>query len=339
MEPIFAIEEPEVHLHPQAARTLWERVSALPGQKLMTTHSPYYVQHVPLRDLRLVNLRGGRTFVASIPPVIDSDIPWNDSVTGFVAGPGKRIFEKDAVKNCVVAKSWFEKEIADKLGNCYRTDGDAAAKRQKITRLRHDCRILPSGEDEEELRFHGRRVRGEIFFARRWLLVEGVSEYLLLHALGQAFGWPVDSHGVAVIDFQQSGNAGIYPALAEAFGIPWNMIVDGDAASEKFKKQILNRGFDDADMVGKFSSLPSPNDLEDQLIADGHEQLLRDILAGVGGKSALTCSLDEFRARLKNRKTGYMGVLAPRVASDAALAAKMPKMFVEIITKLRAGTL
>jgi putative ATP-dependent endonuclease of the OLD family len=91
MEPIFAIEEPEVHLHPQAARTLWERMSALKGQKLMTTHSPYFVQHVPLRDLRLVCLRGGSTEVSFLPRSINSDLAWNESVTG-IAG---RFFEKD----------------------------------------------------------------------------------------------------------------------------------------------------------------------------------------------------------------------------------------------------
>jgi putative ATP-dependent endonuclease of OLD family len=310
----------------------------LTGQKMMTTHSPYFVQHVPLRDLRLVGLRGGCTEVSSIPRVRVSDIPWNESVTGFVAGPGRKFFEKDPITNCVAARSWFDGEIADKLAHCFRTDADVVAKREKISRLRHDCRTLPSAEDEEELRFHGRRVRGEIFFARRWLLVEGVSEYLLLHALGQALGWPLDAHGVSVIDFQQSGNAGIYPALAEAFGLPWNMIVDGDAASTQFKKQIINRGFNEDDLVGKFSTLASPNDLEDQLLADGHEQLLRNILATTGGKTALTCSLEDFRARLKNRKTGYMGILAPRIAADPALAAKMPKVFVELVTKLRDGS-
>jgi putative ATP-dependent endonuclease of OLD family len=151
-------------------------------------------------------------------------------------------------------------------------------------------------------------------------------------------GWPLDMHGVAVIDFQQSGSAGIYPALAEAFKIPWHMITDGDPESAKFRQQILDRGFRDDDLTNRFTTLPTPNDLEDQLIADGHIHVLRNILAEIGGKSALTCPVDEFRARLKNQKTGYMGVLSLRVAVDPALASQMPAAFVNLINKLRSNT-
>jgi len=214
---------------------------------------------------------------------------------------------------------------------------DAPAKADAVGRFRYSCRVLPTAQDEEELGFHGRRVRGEIFFARRWILVEGVTEYLLVHALGKALGWPLDTHGVSVVDFQQSGSAGIYPALAEAFGIPWHMIVDGDNESIKFKQQILDRGFREGDLVGHFVTLSPPNDLEDQLIADGHSALLREILANITGSSALTCDDAEFRARLKNRKTGYMGVLALRVGEDVALASQMPAAFVTLITNLRDG--
>jgi len=337
VEPIFTIEEPEVHLHPQAARTLWERVQALSGQKLITTHSPYFVQHVPLHDLRLVRLHGGRTEIATLPRQIVSDLPWNGSLDGHVSGAGGSIFSKDAETGRVAARSWFSEETAESLLRCYRRDADVGAKTAAVHRLRHSCRILPTAEDEEELGFHGRRVRGEIFFARRWILVEGVTEYLLLHALGKALGWPLDEHGVTVVDFQQSGSAGIYPALAEAFGIPWHMIVDGDAESAKFKRQILDRGFEEDDLTGRFVTLPPPNALEDQLIADGHVQLLREILAGIAGRSALTCPEPELRSRLKNRKTGYMGVLSLRVAGDAALASRMPAAFVTLITNLRDG--
>lgn len=338
MEAIFAIEEPEVHLHPQAARALWQRVSTLTGQRIMTTHSPYFVQHVPLRDLRIVALRGGQSEVASIPTRITSSVPWNETIGKFVAGAGLHaIFEKDAKTGTVAAKSWFDAELADKIANCFKADADAAEKKTRIEELRRDCRTLPSAEDEIELGFHGRRVRGEIFFARRWLLVEGVCEHLLVHAIARALDWPLDEHGITVIDFQQSGNAGIYPALADAFRIPWDMVVDGDAESEKFKQQILDRGYSEDDLKGKFTTHPKPQDLEDCLVALGHEGLLRKVLSEISGKVVLTCPLPDFMARLKNKKTGYMSKLAPMVAADPALTVKMPKAFVDLISAYKAG--
>ena len=181
-------------------------------------------------------------------------------------------------------------------------------------------------------------MRGEIFFARRWLLVEGLTEYLLVHALGEALQWPLDDHGVAVIDFKQSGNAGIYPALADAFAIPWHMIVDGDVEGKKSRREIMKRGFEDDDLVRRFDSLPLGNTLESQLISDGHEQLLREILAESGNRLALTCPLDELRTILKNNKSGYMRALSLRVAKDFALARQMPTQFVSLVSSLREGT-
>lgn len=335
VEAVFAIEEPEAHLHPQAARTLWDRIAALSGQKLMTTHSPYFVQHVPLRDLRIVSLRGGQTEIASLPRYITSELPWNGSLDGLLRGAEGQVFFQDAATGRVAARSWFPEATAENLTRLYRRDADAAAKADAVGRFRHDCRILPTAEDEAELGFHCRRVRGEIFFARRWILVEGVTEYLLIHAIGKALKWPLDAHGIAVIDFQQSGSAGIYPALAEAFKIPWHMIVDGDAESTKFKNQILNRGFREDELVDRFVTLPPPSALEDQLIADGHLELLREILAAIGGNSALTCPEAEIRSRLKNKKTGYMGILSLRVAADRDLAERMPQAFVNLITSVR----
>ena len=44
-QPVLLVEEPETHLHPHAVRTLWRHIQALPGQKIVTTHSPYLVQN------------------------------------------------------------------------------------------------------------------------------------------------------------------------------------------------------------------------------------------------------------------------------------------------------
>ena len=58
----------------------------------MTTHSPYFVQHVPLRDLRLVRLRGGQTEVSALPRSLVSNLAWNDALDGFLKGGGGRVF-------------------------------------------------------------------------------------------------------------------------------------------------------------------------------------------------------------------------------------------------------
>jgi putative ATP-dependent endonuclease of OLD family len=338
IEGVFVIEEPEAHLHPQAARTLLPHILALKGQKLIATHSPYFTQHVPLHDLRLVRLRDGHTEVVALPHRIVSDLPWIERVAAL-AEHGGPMFEKDPVTGRVAATSWFNDSVADRLKGCYRTDPNIAVRRSAVDTLRHSCRIMVSPDDERELGFHGRRVRGEIFFARRWILVEGVSDYLLLHALGQALDWALDVHGTAVIDFQQAGSPGIYAALAEAFAIPWNILADGDAESTKFLGQLTDRGFRETDLraTGQFATLPPPNNLEDQLLVDGHETLLREVLEEAGYGHAHSCPEPELRGLLKKRKTDYMRKLAPRVAADPELAARMPALFVSFVTRLREG--
>lgn len=334
---VYAIEEPEAHLHPQASRTLWERVNGLDGQKLVTTHSPYFVQHVPLRDLRLVRLVGGRTRVAHMPKSVGCAAPWNGNVEKVATHASGRIV-KAADTGCVSATTWLGDRLVNALAGCWVGHADEAHYRQEIERLRHKARVLLLPSEEQELAFAGRRIRGEIFFARRWALVEGVCEHVLLHAIGRGMGWALDAHGIAVIDFQNNGNASIYPSLATAFEIPWRMVTDGDGASGSFRRQLIERGFNDAELDLRMATLTPPNDLEDQLVADGHETLLREILVARGDSKAAMYTREELLKRLKAHKTEYIHALAERVAGDAALAAQMPAPLVALVSWLRSNT-
>ena len=73
--PVLAIEEPEAHLHPQAARTMWGHINELPGQKIITTHSPYFVQHAPFRSIRLVRCAAEGTEVTALDETYSAKIP------------------------------------------------------------------------------------------------------------------------------------------------------------------------------------------------------------------------------------------------------------------------
>lgn len=63
---LLALEEPESHLHPQAQRSLFSHIKTIPGQRIVSTHSPYFAGQAQLSDLRLFLKRGGNTVVTQL---------------------------------------------------------------------------------------------------------------------------------------------------------------------------------------------------------------------------------------------------------------------------------
>lgn len=50
--PVTALEEPEAHLHPNAQKKLYSQMDAIPGQKIISTHSPYIAATAGLKQIR-----------------------------------------------------------------------------------------------------------------------------------------------------------------------------------------------------------------------------------------------------------------------------------------------
>ncbi len=63
---VLALEEPESHLHPQAQRALFAHIKAIPGQRIVSTHSPYFAGQAQLDDLRLFIKSGGDTIITRL---------------------------------------------------------------------------------------------------------------------------------------------------------------------------------------------------------------------------------------------------------------------------------
>lgn len=66
LHSILALEEPEAHLHPQAQRALFGQVMAIPGQRVVSTHSPYFAGQARLEDLRLLVKSGSSTSISKL---------------------------------------------------------------------------------------------------------------------------------------------------------------------------------------------------------------------------------------------------------------------------------
>lgn len=71
---ITALEEIEAHLHPQAARTVEPLLRTLPGQVLLSTHSPYVIDRIDLSEIRLVRRRQAEVQIGTVEGMAALDL-------------------------------------------------------------------------------------------------------------------------------------------------------------------------------------------------------------------------------------------------------------------------
>ena len=325
-KPVLALEEPETHLHPQAVRTLWHQVSALPGQKIVTTHSPYFVQHVPFRALRLVHLGPNGTEVRSLPSSFSVSVPSFNGLDRVVADSDGLLTYQSASETLTVHGA-LDRKTYRKLFECCGTDEHRPELEPLLRDLRERSSLYVDDQELQSLETYARRMRGEILFAERWLIVEGQADYLIVHAVARALDYDLDQHGVAVIDAQNNGNPATFAALARALGIPWLAVFDGDDAGPGYKGKIDSRCSLSAEELNRRCRTHAAGDLEEQLVADGLGPELREVLVTLGIRDAHQLDDEALVKRLRNNKSTYAAEFAVRVRGDADLAQRAPEAF------------
>jgi len=332
-EPVLALEEPETHLHPQAARTLWKHVSALPGQKILSTHSPYFVQHTPFRDIRLIRLTPDGTKVFSLPPSFSTKIPQVDGLSAVVDNSGGALKYDRLAHALTVFGKLDEARYRDLLA-CYGAHANRHEIEGALRDLKERSALYITDDELRKLETFARRIRGEILFATKWMIVEGPAEYLIVHALARSLGYDFDEHGVAVIDAKNNGDPAIFAALARALSIPWLAVFDGDDAGLQYVATIAQRGFATDEVNARCRVLPAGN-LEQQLLADGFESELRSLLQELGETDALEIDRATLEKRLDKMKTHCASGLSSKILGNEDLAQRMPLVFRETIESLR----
>jgi putative ATP-dependent endonuclease of OLD family len=224
-------------------------------------------------------------------------------------------------------------EIYREILTAFGQDQRRATIEPVLRRLKDTSAEYVSDDELVQLETFARRIRGEIFFARRWLLIEGQCEYLLSHALGNAVGYSLDENGVSVIDCQNNGYPQIFAVLARALGIPWFAVFDGDQEGTGFTESIRGRDFSPPEMNLRCSNLAGT--LEQQLIADGVQAELRGCLTSAGISTANITNDVELLEKLTANKIGYARELVLRINSDQALATRILAPIRNAIQNLR----
>ncbi len=100
--------------------------------------------------------------------------------------------------------------------------------------------LHPTSLDTDDLRkvhFHLLKTRGELLFARCWLLGEGVTEYWVFLETAQLMGIDLERHGIRIVPYRQV-EADTFAKVANDLGIRWFCLVDGDDAGSKTRKSL-----------------------------------------------------------------------------------------------------
>lgn len=230
---VLGLEEPESHLHPQAQRSLYSHIRQVTGQRIVSTHSPYFAGQASLEDLRLFYKSNGDTVVSKL---------------------------------------------------------DTSALKADEVRKLQDTVI---------------NTRGDILFARGVVLFEGQTEEQALPVYATRY-WGTTIHELGFC-FVRVNGTDYFPFiwLAKALCIPWYIFADGEADPvSKLERALKNAKEPEASKCSNVVVLPSGNDFEAQLVAEGYLPEIEGTIDQIEGKAN---SLENYMAsmdgKLKKGKT------------------------------------
>jgi putative ATP-dependent endonuclease of OLD family len=128
---------------------------------------------------------------------------------------------------------------------------------------------LLDAEETRKFNYHVRRSRGEILFARCWLLVEGETEAWIYPAAARALAKRLHREGIRVVEYSQS-DVGVLAKVANSLGIHWYCVVDDDSGRAQYEPKVMDNlaGASNADRL----VLPYRN-METHLLENGYDAI------------------------------------------------------------------
>jgi len=137
-----------------------------------------------------------------------------------------------------------------------------------ISAFRVESALL-SSEETRKFNHHIRRSRGELLFARSWLLVEGETESWIFPAAARALGMKLHRDGVRIVEYSQS-DVGLLAKVANSLGIPWYCVIDDDSGRSQYEPKV-KENLDGVSVEDRLC-LPYRN-METHLLENGYDAI------------------------------------------------------------------
>lgn len=149
-EAILTLEEPEAHLHPQTIRALAANLNQISSQKIISTHSPYFIQEIPLENIRMFRRKGPSSKILSIKRFFTAKIPQSPELEAFCSANSEK-FSYDTGKTLLTLKGKMEEEKFRRLIKIYREQAEVHS---EIRRLKNESGLYLSDEELTNLQIY-----------------------------------------------------------------------------------------------------------------------------------------------------------------------------------------
>lgn len=140
-------------------------------------------------------------------------------------------------------------------------------------------RLKPGTLDQKDQRmfdFHIRHARGELLFARCWLLGEGETEVTLFHEIARHLNLDLERAGVRCVPYRLGGSIELFLKVASDLGIQWCALTDNDGQGQ-VDQAHLTRYTPATRLADAVHVMPEP-DMETHLCAAGFGAIYESFL-------------------------------------------------------------
>lgn len=236
--PLFALEEPEAHLHPNAQRTLYHQLRNFKGQKIISTHSPYIAGQAELNELRHFYKDGDKTNVTEIYFDVEDRL-------------------KIEELNAEIDANGRTTEIYRKIN-------------PQLSKLKEIAASKLSKGDERKIQKEIMLSKGELLFARAIVLFEGPTEEMALPVFAHKYF--EKSHfelGLTFVAVSGKNNYSPFLKVAKFLNIPTFILSDGDGNTESEVKSQIKNVFGNENAIDLFV-LDNGTDFEKYLVEHGY---------------------------------------------------------------------
>lgn len=294
-EAILTIEEPEAHLHPQAIRAFEKRLKNFETQKIITTHSPYFIQNADLLNIRLLRKQNGRTEILSISRSVELLITEDEKLKILKKIANNFQNSIEVVRKVLVAKETIGDNLAKSLTGLFKENP------MEINSFIDKSQNIFNDEELAQLNMFVQRNRGDIFFARGWLLAEGQTESVLFPYFAKRLGYDLDENGISYIDYRSNGSAKAFTKLAKVFRYKWVLLADNDEQGIRTLSEIKANGYADEEIdniVRKTESKDIESDLVQRWFLEDYEVILSEEIKDNNLEDLKANDIDKYKSKL-----------------------------------------